>query len=81
MATLEQVRDVLGEVLHLGERAATFDAETAILGNIPEFDSMAAVNLILAIEKKFGIEVDDDDITGRTFETIGSLTMFIDSKT
>ncbi len=80
MATFEQVRQIVGDVLQLGDRAASLRPETALLGNIPEFDSMAVVSVITALEEQLGIQVEDDDITGETFETLGNLTAFVQSK-
>ena len=79
-ATFEQVRQIVGEVLKLGERTATLEPETALLGNIPEFDSMAVVGVITALEDRLGILVEDDDITGETFETLANLTAFVQTK-
>jgi acyl carrier protein len=80
MATFEQVRQIVGDVLQLGDRTATLTPDSALLGNIPEFDSMAVVGVITALEEQLGIVVDDDDITGATFETLGNLTAFVQSK-
>jgi acyl carrier protein len=80
MATFEQVRQIVGDVLQLGDRTATLQPETALLGNIPEFDSMAVVGVITALEEQLGIIVEDDDITGETFETLANLTAFVQSK-
>jgi acyl carrier protein len=41
---------------------------------------MAVVTLIGALEEHFGIAIDDDDISGATFETLGSLSAFVDGK-
>ena len=80
MTTFEQVRQIVGEVLRLGDRAAGMTRDSALLGNIPEFDSMAVVGVITALEDEFGFKVEDDDITGETFETLGTLAKFVDSK-
>ena len=80
MTTFEQVRQILSDVLRLGDRAMGLSPDSALLGNIPEFDSMAVVGVISALEDEFGIQVEDDDITGETFETLGTLTAFVDSK-
>jgi len=80
MSTLDEVRAILGEVLQLGDNVNLFDKDTLILGNIPEFDSMAVVSVITALEENYGFEVDDDEIEGETFETLGSLTAFVQSK-
>jgi acyl carrier protein len=41
---------------------------------------MAVVSLITAMEEQFGIVIDDDDIDGHTFATVGSLTDFVSGK-
>jgi len=80
MVTFEQVRQIVGDVLQLGERTKTLEPETALLGNIPEFDSMAVVSVITALEDQLDIYVEDDDITGETFETLANLTAFVQTK-
>lgn len=80
MVTFEQVRQIVGGVLQLGDRTAKLEPGTALLGSIPEFDSMAVVSVITALEDQLGIIVEDDDISGETFETLGNLTQFVQSK-
>ena len=75
--TQTEVLRVLDEVLSLGGRALTFDVDTPLLGAIPELDSMAVVNLITTLEERFGIVVDDDDVSGETFASVGSLSAFV----
>lgn len=74
------VIQLLDEVLSLNGRAAAFTSATHLLGAIPELDSMAVVTLITGIEERFGIVVDDDDIDGSTFATVGSLVDFVSGK-
>ena len=66
MDVLKEVLRVLDEVLSLAGRSAGFSRDTALLGAIPELDSMAVVSLITALEDQFGLVVDDDDINGST---------------
>lgn len=80
MDVLKEVLRVLDEVLSLGGRSAGFSRDTALLGAIPELDSMAVVSLITALEDQFGMVVDDDDIDGSTFASVGSLTDFVSGK-
>lgn len=80
MQNLDEVRNILSEVLSLGERKKLLNADSGLLGSIPELDSMAVVNVITALEEGFGITVDDDEISAKTFETLGSLTRFIEQK-
>lgn len=71
---------ILGEVLALGERSASLTRDTHLLGAIPELDSMAVVSLITALEEQLGITVDDDEIDGSTFVSVGSLVDFAAAK-
>lgn len=77
---LDQVKTILIDVLGLGEAGQRLDADSPLLGSLPELDSMAVVNLIGALEDRFGIAVDDDEISASTFETLGSLTAFVTRK-
>jgi acyl carrier protein len=78
--THTEVLRILDEVMSLGGRARAFTAETPLIGAIPEFDSMVVVSLITTLEERFGIAVDDDEISGDTFATVGSLTDFVAAK-
>lgn len=80
MSVTEQVRRILAETLQLGEMAGVIDDSTLLLGNLPELDSMAVVNLVTAIEDHFGIVIEDDEISAETFETFGSLRDFVAEK-
>lgn len=80
MQHLEEVRNILSDVLSLGVRKNTLGENSALLGAIPELDSMAVVNVITAMEEHFGITVDDDEISAETFDTLGSLTRFVEQK-
>lgn len=80
MNTLDQTRELLRHTLNLGERADQLTAESPLLGSLPEFDSMAIVGLVAAMEEQLGVEVDDEDITAEVFETVGSLSGFIEAR-
>jgi acyl carrier protein len=80
MQHLEEVKNILSDVLGLNERGNSLTEASPLLGAIPELDSMAVVNVITAMEEHFGITVDDDEISARTFETLGSLTDFVEQK-
>ena len=80
MSTIDEVKLALGSALQLGARAQAMDASTPLLGAIPELDSMAVVNVITALEERFGISVADDEIGAATFATLGSLSAFVEQK-
>ena len=80
MPIIDDVIEILATTLQLGDSAANLNAESALLGAIPEFDSMAVVTVLTAIEERFDITVDDDEIDAETFETVGKLAQFVSEK-
>jgi len=80
MATLDDVKTILGDVLQIADRVKGFSASTPLLGSIAELDSMAVVAVITAMEEHFGFTVADDEISADTFQTVGSLVDFVDQK-
>ena len=75
-----EVLAILDEVLSLKGRSSSFTLETALLGAIPELDSMAVVALITSMEERFGFFVEDDEIDGASFATVGTLVGFVQGK-
>ena len=80
MTIFEQVKLLIGDVLQLGDGVRQVDGATTLLGSILEFDSMAVVSLITAIEEHFGIVIEDDEISAETFRTVGSVYDFVSHK-
>ncbi|QLQ24974.1 MAG: acyl carrier protein [Dechloromonas sp.] len=80
MNTEKEVLSILDETLSLKGRSAGFSKSTPLLGAIPELDSMAVVALITSLEDRFGFTVEDDEIEGRTFATVGTLVKFVENK-
>lgn len=80
MDVTREVLQLLDETLSLRGRSASFTTSTPLIGALPELDSMAVVSLITGMEERFGIVVDDDDLDGSTFATVGSLVDFVTGK-
>lgn len=80
MTTEHKVKQILASVLNLGDRVAKFDLSTPLLGAVPELDSMAVVSVLTALEEKFGFTIEDDEVDGRTFASLGNLVAFVESK-
>lgn len=80
MTTEQQVLSLLDELLGLGGRAAGFNRDTPLLGALPELDSMGVVALLGGLEERFGIVVEDDDIEGATFASVGTLVDFVSAR-
>lgn len=81
MEVQQKIVTLLAEILSFSpEQAAEMNSSTILLGDIPEFDSMAVVSVIMGIEEIFDFAIDDDDISAETFETIANLVEFVQSK-
>ena len=80
MATCEEVKRLLAQVLQLGERAQQFDRTTPLMGSLPEFDSMMVIALITALEEHFDMTIEDDEISAEIFETVGNLCDFVERR-
>ena len=80
MAIIDDVKSVLRDTLQLSDRADQFDGATQLFGSLPELDSMSVMTVISALEDRFEFTVDDDDITAEVFETVGSLSRFVEQK-
>ncbi len=80
MTTIESIKIILRDVLQLGDQVNNFNEATQLLGDIPEFDSMAVVSLITSIEEHFDVTFEDDDITAESFETLGNLVQLTEEK-
>ena len=74
-------RPSLVETLGIEDRAddaRRLDARCS--ASLPELDSMAVVELVLALEERFGITIEGEDVTAEVFETLGTLAAFVDAK-
>ncbi len=80
MTTIDEVKSLLAEILQLGERRDMLDESTALLGGLPELDSMAVATVIAGIEDRFNVFIEDDEISAEVFRTVGTLTEFVDRK-
>ncbi len=75
-----QIKQLLIDILSLDYEAEAVADDMLLLGDLPEFDSMAIVSVIAAIEEMFEIEIEDDEISEEVFESVASLVDFIIQK-
>jgi acyl carrier protein len=78
--TIDDVRAVLIEALELTHAPDELKRDTALFGALPELDSFGVVALVAALEERFDITIDDDEFGAELFESVGSLTDFVDTK-
>lgn len=80
MVEFDEVRQLIGEMLQLGDRLQKLGPDAPLLGSIPEFDSMAVIALISALETQFDIQIADDEISADTFATLGQVYALVRDK-
>jgi len=79
-AIFEDVKAVVVVTLDIEDQADGLRPETGLYGELPELDSLTVVKLIVALRKRFGIEIKMEEIVGDIFETLGRLAAFVESK-
>lgn len=79
-ATLDAVRRVLIDTLELSQQPEDLQRDTPLFGALPELDSFGVVQLVGELEERFDITIDDDEFGAELFETVGTLTDFVDAK-
>lgn len=80
MNAFELAKDILRVSLQLGERANSLTLDTPLMGNFPEFNSLTVTGIVTAIEEQTGNGVEDHEIGEEIFQTVGTLTNFIETK-
>jgi len=60
--------------------AAPLARDTALLGAMPELDSLSLVRLLTALEAELDIHVEDDEVDAAIFATVGTLCDFVAAK-
>ena len=78
---VEDVAATLVDALSLTPDVAEgLTRETLLFGSLPELDSMAVATVLTALEDRFGILIDDDEVSGELFESVGTLSDFVSAK-
>ncbi len=74
--TLE-VKQLLIDTLSLDIHPSEMENDALLLGDIPEFDSMAIVSVITALEENYGFTSADDELTAEVFESVETVVDFV----
>ena len=80
MDVKQEILTILDETLVLNGRSRDFTDCLPLLSSLPEMDSMVVLAIISSLEDRFGIVVEDDEISGETFLNLGSLVTFVTGK-
>jgi acyl carrier protein len=79
-AIFEDVKAVVVLTLDIEDQADDLGPETGLYGHLPGLDSLTVVKLIVALQKRFGIDIKIDEIAGDIFDTLGRLAAFVEFK-
>lgn len=74
------VKSLIAHTLGLQQAPNSWPDDMALVGHLPDLDSMGIVNLVAALEEHFGIEFGDEDMTMATFGTLPALVEAVHGK-
>ena len=80
MDSMDLTRKILRSCMQLGSEVDDFTPATQLLGGFPEFNSLTITAIIASIEDELDSDIEDAEITGEIFETVGTLSAFIGEK-
>lgn len=80
-AVKEQLKDIIVDELDANIERADIHDESSLYDDGLGLDSIAVINLIVFIEKKFNINFEESEISARMFTSLNTLAAFIYEKT
>jgi len=80
IVSIDELRIMIGEVTGDSVAIHALAEGSPLLGAIPELDSLAIVNLLLAMENKYHFQIDDDEVEQSIFQSLSSLRSFAEEK-
>ena len=73
----QEIRNFITDTFLFGNgEALTYDVP--LLGNL--IDSTGVIELIVFVQERFAISVDDDEVSTDNFGSLGSVVAFVDKK-
>ncbi len=78
-AVLAELREVLAQVTGREELLHT-SAQTPLFGAGVGLDSLAGTLLLREVERRFGVDVADEDLNLDSLATLGTLTAFLQAR-
>jgi acyl carrier protein len=79
--TTERLKQILVASLHLeGVSPDSIGDSERLFGEGLGLDSVDALELVVALEKEYGIKIRSDEVTPEVFSTVASLARFVEAR-
>jgi acyl carrier protein len=79
--TTDRIKKLIVESLHLeGVRPESIDDDAPLFGEGLGLDSVDALELVVAVEREFGIRIKSNEIGREAFTSVASLARFVESR-
>jgi acyl carrier protein len=77
-----RIKRLIVDSLHLeGMRPEMIEDEAPLFGEGLGLDSVDALELVVALEKEFGIKIKSQELGREVFSSVSSLSQFIETRT
>ncbi|HEX3531035.1 MAG TPA: phosphopantetheine-binding protein [Thermoanaerobaculia bacterium] len=82
LAVPSRIKRLIVESLHLeGIRPEMIEDDAPLFGEGLGLDSVDALELVVALEKEFGIKIKSQELGREVFSSVSSLSQFIEGRT
>jgi acyl carrier protein len=82
LATPDRIKRLIVDSLHLeGVQPEMIEDEAPLFGEGLGLDSVDALELVVALEKEFGIKIKSQELGREVFSSVSSLSQFIEGRT
>lgn len=75
-----RIKEIIANELDVNITLEEIDDEVSLYDDGLGLDSIAIINFIVLLEKRFDISFDDNEISARVFHNVSTLTDFISAK-
>lgn len=72
-----EIKDIMISVLELGIDREQLDEKVSLYSPTVGLDSLSLLHILVEIEKRFGIEIDDEDVMNAELRNVASLVDMI----
>lgn len=76
----DHIRKLIIEKLRLEVKPAEIKDDQPLFGEGLGLDSIDALELVVALEKEFGVTIGDEEVGAKAFQSLNALVAFIQEK-